>query len=157
METIHSPAARLILVDAATLPPVYGAVLAAKRLLSSGEAASAAEAARMAGISRTAFYKYKDAVFPYDADRGGGVVTIHMVLCDRPGVLSGVLAAFADAGANILTVNQNIPTGGQADVSVSARTDQMHCPLDALICTLRGVTGVTHISGISGDSQGGSQ
>ena len=143
--------ARLLLVDSDALPPVYGAVLTAKELLEQGKAASASEAARMAGISRTAFYKYKDAVFPYVADGGGKVVTVHMELTDRPGVLSGVLAAFAAAGANILTVNQNIPTKGRAAVSISARTDRLALPLDDFIRSLNDLPGLERISGFSGD------
>ena len=100
---------RLLLVDADALPEVFARVVDAKRFLATGEAATAAEASRLAGISRSAFYKYKDAVFPYDEKRSGRILTVHMVLRDRPGVLSAVLSAFADAGANILTVNQNIP------------------------------------------------
>lgn len=103
----------LVLVDQQVLPEVFVRVLEAKRSLLSGEASSAAEAARRAGLSRSAFYKYKDAVFPYDAGRTGYILTVHSVLRDRPGVLSSMLAAFADAGANILTVNQNIPAGAR--------------------------------------------
>ena len=88
----------LLLVDAGVLPEVFGKVLEAKEHLQSGRAATAAEAARMAGISRSAFYKYKDAVFPYDAERSGSILTLHLILRDRPGVLSSVLSSFAAAG-----------------------------------------------------------
>ena len=88
----------LLLVDASVLPDVFSKVLEAKEYLQTGHAATAAEAARMAGISRSAFYKYKDAVFPYDAERSGSILTVHLILRDRPGVLSSVLSAFAAAG-----------------------------------------------------------
>lgn len=100
---------RFLLVDESVLPEVFAKVVEAKDLLRSGRASTAAQAARLAGISRTAFYKYRDAVFSYDAGKSGGIVTVHLILQDNPGVLSALLAAFADAGANILTVNQNIP------------------------------------------------
>ena len=51
---------KLLLVDASALPDVFEKVLAAKALLASGEVDSASEAARMAGLSRSAFYKYKN-------------------------------------------------------------------------------------------------
>lgn len=143
---------RLLLVDAAALPEVFVRVLEAKQYLQSGQAATAAEAARLAGISRTAFYKYKDAVFPYDARGSGDIVTVHMVLRDSPGVLSSLLAAFAQAGANILTVNQNIPAGGAASVSISARTDRLAMPIDAFIRLLGDVPGVERITSLSGDA-----
>lgn len=109
-----------VIVDLAALPPVFHAVLQAKGYLATGEAATAAQAARMAGISRTAFYKYRDAVSPLPQG-GGQAVTVHLTLRDQPGVLSGVLSAFAAVGANILTVNQNIPQKNAATVSISAQ------------------------------------
>lgn len=137
---------QLLLVDAAILPEVFGKVLYAKELLQDGQANSAAEAVRMAGISRSAFYKYKDAVFPYDASRSGNILTVHFVLRDRPGVLSSVLASFAEAGANILTVNQNIPAGGKASVSISARTERMTMQVGEFVQRLGRITGVERIS-----------
>ena len=145
---------RLLLVDAGAVPEVFVRVVEAKRYLQSGEAETAAEAARMAGISRSAFYKYKEAVFPYDEERAGHILTVHLLLRDRPGILSAVLTAFVEAGANILTVNQNIPAGGTAPVSVSARTDRMSLPVEAFIKQLRTVDGVRRIERISGEGVG---
>lgn len=150
MEKIQGKS-RLLLVDASVLPEVYERVLEAKLLLSSGTADSAAQAARMAGISRSAFYKYKDAVFPYDAAQSGSLLTVHLLLLDRPGVLSAVLTAFADAGANILTVNQNIPADGVATVSVSARIDRLHESADEFVGSLGALDGVQKILRINNE------
>lgn len=155
-DTFRPDDKQLVLVDINILPAVFSKVLEAKLLLQTGAASTAAEAARMTGISRTAFYKYKDAIFPYDARHAGEVVTIHMVLHDRPGVLSGVLSAFARAQANILTVNQNIPDGDTAAVSISARVDLMQQSLEEFIRALGNTTGVERISRITGSQTGGS-
>ncbi len=143
---------KLLLVDASVLPDVFEKVLAAKALLASGEVDSASEAARMAGLSRSAFYKYKNMVFPYDADGAGHILTVHFVLSDRTGVLSSVLTAFAQAGANVLTVNQNIPADGAASVSISARTDRLQMPPEQFLQQLKQITGVKRISRIGGES-----
>lgn len=145
---------RLLLVDSGAVPEVFVRVVEAKRYLQSGEADTAAEAARMAGISRSAYYKYKEAVFPYDEERTGHILTVHLLLRDRPGMLSSVLTAFAEAGANILTVNQNIPAGGTASVSISARTDRMALPAEDFIRRLRALGGVRRIERISGEGAG---
>lgn len=142
---------KLLLVDSSALPDVFEKVLVAKELLAAGEAPSASEAARMAGISRSAFYKYKNMVFPYDAEGSGRILTVHFVLSDRPGVLSAVLTAFATAGANVLTVNQNIPADGTATVSISARTDRMPMPADEFLKELNRVQGVKKISRIGSE------
>ena len=147
----------LLLVDAGVLPEVFGKVLEAKVHLQSGRAATAAEAARMAGISRSAFYKYKDAVFPYDAERSGSILTLHLILRDRPGVLSSVLSSFAAAGVNILTVNQNIPAGGVASVSISARTDRLERPVKDFIQSVQELPGVERIARITGGGPDGAE
>ncbi len=103
-----------LLVDASSLPEVYGKVLQAKQLLANREASSTSEAVRMVGISRSVFYKYKDAVFPYNKKQSSQILTIQAVLLDRPGVLMSLMAVFYDVGANILTINQNIPVDGRA-------------------------------------------
>ena len=51
-----------LVVDEKALPEVYQKVVKANALLESGEASTASEAVRMAGISRSVYYKYRDAV-----------------------------------------------------------------------------------------------
>ena len=136
---------RLLVVDAAALPEVFAKVVEAKRLLAEGQAATAAEAARSAGISRSAFYKYKDAVYAYEQQSRARVLTVHALLRDAPGSLSRVLTAFAQAGANILTVNQNMPVNGAASVSVAARIDGMRMTIEAFVRSLSELEGVQQI------------
>lgn len=138
-----------LLVDASVLPKVFNKVVEAKRLLNSGRAKSATEAARISGISRSAFYKYKDKVFMYSGHGKGHIITIHAVLLDQPGVLSRLTGEFYKAGANILTVNQNIPIGGLAPVSIAARIDDMGITIDQLITILRELEGVESVNIIS--------
>lgn len=137
-----------LLVDASSLPEVYGKVLQAKQLLANREASSTSEAVRMVGISRSVFYKYKDAVFPYNKKQSSQILTIQAVLLDRPGVLMSLMAVFYDVGANILTINQNIPVDGRALISVSARTEAMEMPVEDLLEKLRNVEGVLSIQSI---------
>lgn len=147
-------AAHLLLVDAQALPDIYEKVLEAKRLLAAGRASSAAEAARMTGISRSAFYKYKDAVFPYSGTESGRLLTVHCILEDRPGVLSNLLAAFAAADANILTVNQSIPVDALASVSISASTDRLCMPFADFVRSLGQLDGVQSIARIERHTAG---
>ncbi|HIW15365.1 MAG TPA: ACT domain-containing protein [Firmicutes bacterium] len=140
--------ASYLLVDASSLPDVYGKVLQVKQLLANREASSTSEAVRMVGISRSVFYKYKDAVFPYNKKQSSQILTIQAVLLDRPGVLMALMAVFYDVGANILTINQNIPVDGRALISVSARTESMELPVENLLEKLRNVEGVLSIQSI---------
>ncbi len=134
-----------ILVRADVLPDVYRRVLAAQADLSSGRIRSVSEAARLHGLSRSAYYKYRDVVMPYVGRSAPTTMTVELLLQDCPGVLSGVLSAFAGAGANILTVNQDSPASGKAQATVCARTDAMSAPIDLFIEQIGRIPGVQHI------------
>ena len=92
---------KFYLVAADALPEVFLRVAEAKRMLQVGEAATVGDAARQVGISRSAFYKYKDAVQPFQNMHAGHIITFYALLKDNPGVLSNYLAIFANSGANI--------------------------------------------------------
>ncbi len=138
------------LVDGRVLPEVFLKAVEAKKLLSQGEAESTADAVRRVGISRSAFYKYKDFVYTYKDTKNNRILTVHAILHDRPGVLQDFIGAFTACGANILTVNQNIPVSGLAVVSVSSRVGAAD-QAQALLETLRGLPGVERIESISGE------
>ena len=102
------------LVSAEALPEVFIKVAEAKRMLQVGEADTVGEAARLVGISRSAFYKYKDA------------------------------------GANILTINQTIPTNGCAGVTISAETSEMVDGLEELMSRAAAAQGVLKFEILAG-------
>lgn len=137
-----------LVVNSEALPEVYQKVVYANTLLESGEASSTSEAVRMAGISRSVYYKYRGSVFPYTRQNPAGILTVQAVLTDRAGVLVSLLTVFYRAGANILTVNQNIPVMGRAFVSVSARIAHMGITADELMENLKLVDGVIKIDSI---------
>lgn len=139
-----------LVIDKKALPEIYEKILYATSLLESGEASNTSEAVKMAGISRSVYYKYKDCVFPYQKRDSGGMVTIQVVLADKPGVLMNLLSVFYTANANILTVNQNIPLKGRAFVSISAKGEEMKIDVDELIMRVRDLEGVIKIDSIIG-------
>ena len=130
------------LVSAEALPEVFIKVAEAKRMLQVGEADTVGEAARLVGISRSAFYKYKDAVQPFQNMRAGHIITFYALLKDIPGVLSNYLSIFANSGANILTINQTIPTNGCAGATISAETSDMVEGLEELMARASSAEGV---------------
>ena len=130
------------LVSAEALPEVFIKVAEAKRMLQVGEADTVGAAARLVGISRSAFYKYKDAVQPFQNMRAGHIITFYALLKDIPGVLSNYLSIFANSGANILTINQTIPTNGCAGVTISAETSDMVEGLEELMARASSAEGV---------------
>lgn len=122
---------RFLLVDADVLPEVFVKVLQAKELLASGAVSNISAAAKQAGISRSAFYKYKDTVF--DAETGRESITVVATLLDKTGALQGLLSGISAAGASIVTINQATPENGAAQVAVSIRTGGMQGTLEDML------------------------
>ena len=141
---------RYLLVEAGVLPEVFVKVTQVQELLETGEVRTVAEAVDRIGLSRSAFYKYKDSVRPFRDMKQGGIVTFNALLRDKKGVLSTLLAIFADTGANILTINQSIPTNGAAIVTISATTENMPVGVDDLIARARGLDGVIRFDALAG-------
>ena len=130
------------IVEASALPEVFLKVAEAKRLLSTGEASTVNDATRLTGISRSAFYKYRDAVMPFQHMMSGRVVTFQLLLQDEMGALSNLLTIFANCKANIMTINSIVPTNGSAVVTISAETMDLTIQLEEMLRLLRQEPGV---------------
>ena len=141
---------KYLLVEAGVLPEVFVKVTQVQELLETGEVKTVADAVERIGISRSAYYKYKDSVRPFLDMNLGGIVTFNALLRDKKGILSSLLAIFADTGANILTINQSIPTNGAALVTISATTENMPVGVDELIAKARGQDGVIRFDALAG-------
>ena len=138
------------IVEASALPEVFVKVAEAKRLLSTGEATTVNDATKMTGISRSAFYKYRDSVLPFQNMKTGRVITFQLLLHDEPGTLSVLLGIFAEHKANILTINSIVPTNGCAVVTISAETVNVDISLEGLLSQLSSTTGVIKAEVLAG-------
>lgn len=141
---------KFYIVAASALPEIFIKVAEAKRMMQTGEADTVGEATKLAGISRSAFYKYKDSVQPFNDMKAEHIITFYAMLKDVAGVLSGVLAVFAASGANILTINQSIPTNGCAAVTISAETSRMEQSLEQLMGDASALEGVLKFEILAG-------
>lgn len=138
------------IVEASALPEVFLKVAETKRLLETGEAQTVHEASKRTGISRSAYYKYRDLIKPIQNMMAGRILTFQMTLCDIAGLLSSILSIFAKSGTNILTINQTIPTGGSAVVTISAETTEMTMPVEELLRSIRETEGVVRAELLAG-------
>lgn len=130
------------IVDAQALPDIFLKVAEAKRLLETGEAHTVNQAVERMGISRSAFYKYKDSVRPFNDSLSSRLINVQILLKNEPGVLSAVMNDFARCGANILTINQGIPAGGCAVVSVGVETSELTMTTEEMLEQVAGEQGV---------------
>lgn len=138
------------IVEASALPEVFLKVAETKRLLSTGEATTVNEATHMTDISRSAFYKYRDAVMPFQNMMKGRIITFQLLLHDEPGLLSEILLVFAEANANIMTINSIVPTNGTAVVTISAETTDLNITLEEFMQRLSASHGVVKADVLAG-------
>lgn len=130
------------LVDSFILPEVFSKVIEVKKILSTGKIKTVNDAVKEVGISRSAYYKYKDYIFPFYETSRGKVLTLFFVVEDFSGILSSIINKIAFAKANILTINQNIPINGLADVTVSIETFEMKDDMQKLMSEIEKIEGV---------------
>lgn len=131
-----------LIVHKNILPDYYEKVLEARRLLDSGKVREVSQAAKLAGISRSTYYKYKDYIFePSDMAEGRKAV-LSFMLEHEAGVLSELLARISAAGANVLTITQSLPIHNMASVTVSVDISSMPGPLSELLSDIESSAGV---------------
>ena len=136
-----------LVVNSDLLPPVFSGVIKAKKLLAEGIATNTSQAAKMAGISRSAFYKYRDFVFEFE-DLNHSTVNLIAVLTDRVGVFSALTSVLYENGANIITVTQGLPVNGTAAVSLTVGTDNVKISLDELLSKLKSADGIISVKAV---------
>lgn len=127
------------------LPDIVRKTVKAKELLKSGKVRTINEATERVGMSRSAFYKYKDFIFPLYEASLGKIITISLVLEHQPGVLSGILDEIARAHGNVLTINQNIPIQGLANVTISFETGGLIKNIEELMEEIQSKNGVQKV------------
>jgi len=142
---------QLVVVDSKVLPDIYLKVLEAKRMIARGEAKSSVDACKAVGISRSAYYKYKECVFSYEEKLTHKIISLYAVLKDEPGVLSSILTTLYELNANVLTVNQNIPIDSVATVTISIRFNVESIANSRIKEKLTELYGVVDIKIISGE------
>jgi chorismate mutase len=124
------------------LPEAILKTIEAKKLLESGEVATIHEAVERVGLSRSAYYKYKDGILPFNAMMREMIITLSLQLEHRAGVLSRVLLFIANRGGNILTINQTIPLQGLANLALSVDTASLSSSTTDFMDDLQQLDGV---------------
>ena len=136
---------KFYLVRADILPEAILKTAQAKDIISKRKVETVNQAVDKVGLSRSAFYKYRDGVFSLQDPLKGTIVSLSMLLEHKSGILSQVLNTIARANANILTINQNIPLQGVGHVTISVEIAQMSITLDKLLKNLNDLSGMVKL------------
>lgn len=139
----------LIVIDSRVIPEVFVKVLEVKKTIANKEVRSLAAACKKAGISRSAYYKYKDYVFLYDEKFTQKIITIYAVLKDKPGVLANVLSVIHTSDANVMTLNQSIPVDGVAAITITIKLNSAGYSGEDIRLSLKSVDGVVDVKILS--------
>lgn len=133
-----------LVVNAKVLPNVFEKVVEAKELLSEKKVKNVTEAIKAVGISRSAFYKYRDSVYKFNL-AAESTVTLKASLSDKAGVFSELTKTLFENGANIVTANQSSPKNGVASVTITIDTNNLTVSVDGLIKKLMEKGGIISV------------
>lgn len=143
---------KFFLVRHDVLPEAMLKTIEVKELLERGKAKTIYEAVQQVDLSRSAFYKYKDAVFPFHAMVKEKMLTLFFHLEDRSGTLSKLLDIVAKAGCNVLTIHQTIPTLGKANVTLTLDISEINQNIETLIHDLKQMEFVERVDILSSEA-----
>lgn len=101
------------------LPEIFIKVIKVKELLYKGQVKDITEGVKVVGISRSAYYKYRDKVFLMSEDVKGQKATMSILVNHESGSLSEVLDKIAEFRGNIITINQDIPINDAANITIT--------------------------------------
>jgi chorismate mutase len=135
--TLNKTDKKFFLVREDVLPEAMKKTLDAKELIERGRAESVWEAVQRVDLSRSAFYKYRDTVFPFHTVVKEKLITLFFYLEDRSGTLSQLLGMVASSGCNVMTIHQTIPLQGRANVTLSLNTTGITMEIEELLSVLR--------------------
>ncbi|WP_246945186.1 ACT domain-containing protein [Bacillus pinisoli] len=136
---------KFYLISSDILPESILKTVEAKKLFESGEVETVNQAVERVDLSRSAYYKYKDKIFPFNAATYQQIITISFTLEHKSGVLSQLLRFVAEKGGNILTINQSIPLQGIANVVLSVDTAALLIPTSEFVEEIQQIDGVKKV------------
>ncbi len=126
-----------LVIDKKVLPEVFEKVIKTKKILQEGRVKEITEATKLAGISRSVYYKYKDYIFEFSQMSNGRKATFSMIIGHQKGVLSNILNFISEQGGNILTIDQGIPINNLANLSLTIDISTMKIELSKMLEELK--------------------
>lgn len=130
-----------LIIHKSILPDYYDKVLTAKRLLETGEVREVSQAVKIAGISRSTYYKYKDFILEPNQESAGRKAIFSVSLSHEPGVLSALLSCISDMQCSVLTITQTLPIHGKASVTIALDVSHLSGDIQHLLDRMKDVSG----------------
>ncbi len=133
------------MVDFSILPTAVKATIRAKQMIEDGRATSIYDAVRRVGISRSAFYKYKDHVSDALNENARDILTLVVTLQNDVTVLTRLLRKLSKEETEPVTMGKTAPTGGMVALTLSFYLADLPYDSEDFIKMIRDVKGVEDV------------
>ena len=114
------------------LPEAVKKTLIMKKALEENPKLSIFEASKRFDLSRSAFYKYKDTIFPIRDIQRQSILSLSIDVDDIPGILGKILRIVNDEKCSVLTIHQTVPINARATIIISLEIDAEHTNIEKL-------------------------
>ncbi|KFE42260.1 MULTISPECIES: ACT domain-containing protein [Staphylococcus] len=128
------------------LPYVVSKVLRVKESLKDNPSLTVQEAVKLHDCSRSAFYKYRDTIFPLDeVNNASKEFTIILFVTDKVGTLATILDKISQLHLSVLTIHQSVPIDKKASITLSLNASKTDLNVYDIINTLRQLDNVHNV------------
>lgn len=141
---------KFYLIREDVLPESVVKTLMIKDALKNDPTLSIFEAVKQFDLSRSAFYKYRDTIFPVDEKmENTKEFTLILYVNDIIGMLAEVLNKLSALNLSVLTIHQSIPMDNRATITVSLDAKGTNLEIDDVIASLQTIDYVSKVELIS--------
>nr|WP_202112020.1 ACT domain-containing protein [Staphylococcus haemolyticus] len=132
------------------LPESVVKTLKIKDALKNNPELSIYEAVKLFDLSRSAFYKYRETIFPVDEKMlDHREFTLILYVNDIVGMLAQVLNTVSKLQLSVLTIHQSVPMEEKATITLSLSAKDTTISIDEIIKALRNIEHVSKVELIS--------
>ncbi|AID42584.1 ACT domain-containing protein [Staphylococcus xylosus] len=141
---------KFYLIREDVLPESVVKTLKIKEVLKNDPSLSIFEAVKQFDLSRSAFYKYRDTIFPIDEKmESTREFTVILYVNDIIGMLAEVLNTLSSLSLSVLTIHQSIPMESRATITLSLDAKGTNLEIDDVMEALRVIDHVSKVELIS--------
>ncbi|PNZ28209.1 ACT domain-containing protein [Staphylococcus petrasii] len=141
---------KFYLIREDVLPESVVKTLKIKDALKNNPNLSIFEAVKQFDLSRSAFYKYRETIFPVDEKMlEHREFTLILYVNDIVGMLAQVLNTVSNLELSVLTIHQSVPMEDKATITLSLSAKDTAKSIDEIIIALRDIEHVSKVELIS--------
>ena len=134
------------LVDLKILPEAIKKTIKVKEMLENGASSSINEAVHRVGMSRSAYYKYKDHVAPVHSDKEDRIVVLFIIMQDDMAVFGRILRRIAREKQEILSVNRTKISEKLYSSVITLKTKESADDIESLYESLKEMKGIQSLT-----------